>query len=57
MHVIRTSLGDRLKAMCTHKVSNDVKSLKPTGNPSGEETGILPERLFWAREISKAFDR
>jgi hypothetical protein len=57
MQVIRTNHEDRLKVMCTHKVSNDVKLLKPMGNSSGEETSILPERLFSAREISKAFDR
>jgi len=27
------------------------------GNPVGEETGILPERLFQPREISKALDK
>ena len=33
--------------VCTHRIINDVKLFSPTGNPFGEETGIMPVRLFF----------
>jgi hypothetical protein len=56
--MVRISLkGITMENICTHKIINDVKLLSPTGNPFGEETGILPVRLFLPNESSKTFDK